>query len=199
LDVDFYVYDIVLVGSLVGYNWSEFSDFDLHIIYDLGDVGNKEELYKELFKLKNSLFNTSHNITIKGFDVEFYAQDVNEPNASAGSFSVMNNEWNKFPKKEKFEIDEKVLKEKINHWTDIIDDVLENAKDEDLEDGIKLVSKYRDKLRKYRTCGLQKEGEFSYENLVFKFLRRNGYIEKLHDFKNKFTDKKLSLEQEKYE
>ena len=43
---------------------------------------------------------------------------------------------------------------------------------------------------------LKKEGEFSYENLVFKFLRRNGYISKLEDFKNKITDKKLSLEQE---
>jgi hypothetical protein len=78
----------------------------------------------------------------------------------------------------------------------IIDGVLENAEDEDLNDALKLLTKYKDKLRKYRTCGLKKEGEFSYENLVFKFLRRNGYISKLEDFKNKITDKKLSLEQE---
>jgi hypothetical protein len=65
-----------------------------------------------------------------------------------------------------------------------------------LNDALKLLTKYKDKLRKYRTCGLKKEGEFSYENLVFKFLRRNGYISKLEDFKNKITDKKLSLEQE---
>jgi hypothetical protein len=31
---------------------------------------------------------------------------------------------------------------------------------------------------------------------VFKYLRRNGYISKLEDFKNKIADKKLSLEQE---
>ena len=77
---------------------------------------------------------------------------------------------------------------------DIIDGVLENAKDEDLDEAINLVKKYKEKLRKYRTCGLSKEGEFSYENLVFKFLRRSGYIKKLEDFKNKITDKKLSLE-----
>jgi len=64
---------------------------------------------------------------------------------------------------------------------------------------LNLQKKYREKLRKYRTCGLQKEGEFSYENLVFKFLRRNGYIAKLENFKNKFVDKKLSLEQENNE
>jgi hypothetical protein len=79
---------------------------------------------------------------------------------------------------------------------DIIDGVLENAKDDDLGDAIKLVKKYKEKLRKYRACGLKKEGEFSYENLVFKYLRRNGYISKLEDFKNKIADKKLSLEQE---
>jgi hypothetical protein len=82
---------------------------------------------------------------------------------------------------------------------DIIDGVIENAEDEDLPDAIKLVSKYRDKLRKYRTCGLSKEGEYSYENLVFKFLRRNGYVNKLENLKNKITDKKLSLEQENFE
>ena len=82
---------------------------------------------------------------------------------------------------------------------DIIDGVLENAEDEDLEDAISLVKKYKEKLRKYRTCGLKKEGEFSYENLVFKFLRRNGYINKLENFKNEIADKKLSLEQENFE
>ena len=82
---------------------------------------------------------------------------------------------------------------------DIIDGVIENAEDEDLPDAIKLVSKYRDKLRKYRTCGLSKEGEYSYENLVFKFLRRNVYVNKLENLKNKITDKKLSLEQENFE
>jgi len=29
---------------------------------------------------------------------------------------------------------------------------------------------------------------------VFKFLRRNGYIQKLFDFKNKLIDKNLSVE-----
>ena len=40
----------------------------------------------------------------------------------------------------------------------------------------------------------EKNGEYSYENLTFKFLRRNGYIQKLFDLKNKITDDILSLE-----
>lgn len=199
LDVDFFVQDIILIGSLVGYNWSEFSDFDLHIVYDPKDFGDESELYSELFYLKKTIFNAAHDIRIKGFEVELFAQDVNEKESSVGRYSVLNDEWVRIPEKENFSIDEKALKDKAKQWMDIIDGVLENAEDEDLEDAIELVKKYKDKLRKYRTCGLKKEGEFSYENLVFKFLRRNGYISKLEDFKNKITDKKLSLEQENFE
>lgn len=199
LDFDFFVHDIILIGSLVGYNWSEFSDFDLHILYDPKDLGEDEELYSELFRLKKTVFNASHDIRIKGFEVEVFAQDVNEKESSVGSYSILNNEWIRIPEKEKFSIDRTTLQNKSQQWMDIIDGVIENAEDEDLEDAIKLVKKYKDKLRKYRTCGLKREGEFSYENLVFKLLRRTGYIDKLENFKNTFADKKLSLEQENFE
>jgi len=199
LDDDFFVHDIIFIGSLVGYNWSEFSDFDIHILYDSSEFSGDVELHKELFRLKKTVFNAAHDIRIKGYETELFAQDTNEPEKSAGSYSILNNEWIRVPEKENFTIDEKKLKDKSQQWMDIIDGVLENAEDEDLEDAIKLVKKYKEKIRKYRTCGLKKEGEFSYENLVFKFLRRNGYISKLENFKNKIADKKLSLEQENFE
>ena len=199
LDDDFFVHDIIFIGSLVGYNWSEFSDFDIHILYDSSEFSGDVELHKELFRLKKTVFNAAHDIRIKGYETELFAQDTNESEESAGSYSILNNEWIRIPEKENFTIDEKKLKDKSQQWMDIIDGVLENAEDEDLEDAIKLVKKYKEKIRKYRTCGLKKEGEFSYENLVFKFLRRNGYISKLENFKNKIADKKLSLEQENFE
>jgi hypothetical protein len=49
-------------------------------------------------------------------------------------------------------------------------------------------------LKDYRKSGLEKEGELSYENLVFKFLRRSGHIQKLFDISNKALDKELSIE-----
>lgn len=199
IDTDLYIHDIIFVGSLVGYNWSEFSDFDIHVVVDLDETGGDRELYEELFRLKKSIFNAAHDISIKGFETELYVQDLNEKNESQGVYSLMDDEWKKVPKLEEFKIDEKILKSKIEQWINIIDGVLENAEDESIEGAVKLVKKYREKLRKYRTCGLKKEGEYSYENLVFKYLRRNGYIEKLENFKNKFVDKKLSLEQENKE
>ena len=196
LDVDFFIHDVLFVGSLVGYNWSEFSDFDIHVIMDFKEGGDKEELYRELFRLKKTVFNSAHDIRIKGYETELYVEDINETNASTGVYSLINDSWEKTPEKENFTVDEKKIRQKAEQWMDIIDDVIEKAEGEDLEDAIETVKKYREKLRKYRTCGLKKEGEFSYENLVFKYLRRNGYISKLEDFKNKIADKKLSLEQE---
>jgi hypothetical protein len=52
----------------------------------------------------------------------------------------------------------------------------------------------RKKLKDYRKSGLDKEGELSYENLVFKFLRRSGHIQKLFDSAHKAVDKQLSVE-----
>jgi hypothetical protein len=42
LDTDLFIQDIIFVGSLVGYNWSEFSDFDIHILIDLDESENRK-------------------------------------------------------------------------------------------------------------------------------------------------------------
>lgn len=184
---DVFVEDVVLTGSLSNYNWSEFSDFDLHIIVDMDEYGDEDELYKELFNLKKQLFNDKHNIKIFGYDVELYAQDSEEPHISSGVYSVMNNKWINVPKKMNLEIDKKVLEDKIQNWVEKIDTAVENGNVESLES-------LKDKLKKYRQSGLDDGGELSYENLVFKYLRRSEHIEKLFDSINKGTDKELSIE-----
>jgi hypothetical protein len=194
LGIDIVVSDIIMTGSLSNFNWSKYSDVDLHIVANYNQFpSNQVDLYKELFNLKKIIFNEKHDITIFGYDVELYVQDESETHFSSGVYSVLFDEWANEPKKESVSIDKEKLKNKSKQWMDIIDGVLENAKDEDLETAKNIVKKYKDKLKKYRTCGLEKNGEYSYENLVFKILRRNGYIERLHNFGNEFLDKKLSL------
>ena len=63
-----------------------------------------------------------------------------------------------------------------------------------MEAALKLLGGFKDKLKKYRQSGLEGGGELSYENLVFKFLRRSGHIQKLFDSSNKALDKELSIE-----
>jgi len=199
LGYDIFVQDITMTGSLSNYNWSKFSDIDLHIMYDFNESGEEKELYQDLFKLKKTLFNSTHDITVKGYEVELYVQDTNEPHISTGVYSVLFNEWLVEPSKEEVTIDEKIIKDKVNQWEDIIDVVIEDIEsgDEDLEKGLEKISKVKDKLKKYRGCGLERDGEYSYENLVFKFLRRNGYIQKLFDFQNNLIDNRLSLAEQK--
>jgi predicted nucleotidyltransferase len=188
---DIFVDDIYLMGSLANFNWSEYSDFDLHVIIDFERYGKQEELYKELFDLKKKLFNDKHNIKIFGYDVELYAQGLSDESHSDGVYSVMNNEWIHRPTKTHKNIDMSVLKTKIKCWTDKIDDAIDNAKSEGNVENLK---KIKEKLKDYRQSGLNKDGEFSYENLVFKYLRRSGHIGKLFDEKTKIKDKELSVE-----
>jgi hypothetical protein len=195
LGVDVIISDVVMMGSLANYNWSRFSDVDLHLIADFEQFSEKElPLYEELFKLKKTLFNDKHNIKIYGYDVELYVQDDVEA-FSSGEYSVLFDEWKKKPKKEKVEIDTELIKNKSEHWMKIIDEVIDNLDDKSMESGVDSINKIKDKLKKYRTAGLEDGGEMSDENLVFKVLRRNGYMQKLFDFRNEYQDKKLSLKE----
>jgi predicted nucleotidyltransferase len=198
LGVDVIVSDVVMTGSLANFNWSQYSDVDLHIIADFEQFSEKElPLYEELFRLKKTLFNDNHDIKIYGYDVELYVQNDVEAHFSSGEYSILFDEWKTKPKKENVEIDTNLIKTKSEHWMKIIDEVIEDAKESSLESGVESIGKVKDKLKKYRTAGLEDGGEMSDENLVFKVLRRNGYIQKLFDFQNEYQDKKLSLK-EKY-
>lgn len=197
LGVDFFIHDIVLTGSLANFNWSEYSDVDLHIIIDYDDIKGNDgsesfmNIIKEFFDGKKNVWNEKHDIKIKGFDVELYVQDINEPHISSGVYSVLNDEWVIEPKKETPNIDDRKILEKGEEFGKKID-VLINTGDGDV---ISQIENLRKKIKKFRQSGLESGGEYSYENLTFKLLRRNGYIQKLLDFKNQITDKKLSITQ----
>ena len=194
IGVDMVVDDVVMTGSLANYNWSKYSDIYLHILVDFKQFSEKElPLYQELFRLKKTLYNDKHNITIFGYDVELYVEDesIRKEVQSAGRYSVLMDEWVVVPSKESVDIKISEIREKAQKWMSIIDGVEENIQDEDIETAKKLIKKYTTKIRKFRECGLEKDGEYSDENLVFKILRRNGYLEKIKEMKDKLIDKKL--------
>jgi predicted nucleotidyltransferase len=191
LGEDVMVEDIILTGSLANYNWSSFSDFDLHVLVDLQQYEKESETYKELYDLKKRIFNDSHDIKILGYDVELYAQDKEESHVSSAVYSVANDEWINVPKKDFKKIDKNVLVNKIDNWVEKIETSIEDSE----TDGVEKLETIKDKLKEYRKCGLEKGGELSYENLVFKFLRRSKHIEKLFDKINELKDKELSVEQ----
>ena len=195
--VDLDVEDVIMTGSLSNYNWSEFSDVDLHVLVDMDALKNKE-LYKELFAAKQSLWNSLHDIGVRGFEVEVYVQSSTEPHYSSGVYSVMNNQWVVSPDKVDFDLDDKKILDKTRTWMEIIDGLERKSYLLPPDETLEILQKVKDKLKKFRSCGLKNKGEFSYENLAFKFLRRNGYLRKLSQLKNQLVDDTLSLEEQKF-
>ena len=194
IGVPLLIEDVIFTGSLANYNWSEYSDIDLHVVCDFIQFSETElSLYEELFKVKKTIFNTNHDIKIFGYEVELYVQNASEAHFSSGVYSVLYDEWDVKPEKEDSNIDTKVLKSKINHWKNQIDTVVDNATEKDIDEAREYIKKFKEKLKKYRSSGLKKEGEYSYENLVFKYLRRSDYLEKLFNLENNLLDKELSL------
>jgi len=194
IGVPLLIEDVIFTGSLANYNWSEYSDIDLHVVCDFIQFSDTElSLYEELFKVKKTIFNTNHDIKIFGYEVELYVQNATEAHFSSGVYSVLYDEWDVKPEKEDSNIDTKILKSKINHWKSQIDTVVDNATEKDIDEAREYIKKFKEKLKKYRSSGLKKEGEYSYENLVFKYLRRSDYLEKLFNLENNLLDKELSL------
>jgi predicted nucleotidyltransferase len=197
LDVDVIVTDIIMIGSIANYNWSKYSDIDLHIVVNYNQFNqNSEDLYVEFFDLKKIVFNQKHNISLYGYDVECFVQDEKTEAFSSGVYSILYDMWANKPKETNLKsIDFELLKERANQWMRIIDGVVDNIDDENPDEIKNIVKKYKEKLKKFRSCGLEKNGEMSFENLVFKLLRRSGYIEKLYNVPTEIIDKKLSMNQ----
>lgn len=183
------VKDIILTGSSVNFNWTSMSDIDLHVIVDMDRLTKDcPEYVAEYLQAKRKIWNDRHDIKIRGMDVELYPQDSKEVNVSSGFYSLNESKWLKVPKYEKPSVDDFAVKHKVASLMDEIDDILSAGSPEDAD-------KMRAKIAAMRKSGLStKEGEFSVENLAFKTLRNNGYIQKLMDFSEEALDKKLSMD-----
>jgi len=185
--------DIIITGSLANYNWSNYSDIDLHILLDFYDVNENEVLVKDYMDSKRKIWNDTHNIKIYNFDVELYVQDINEEHTSSGVYSILNDEWVIKPKRENIQLDKKLIKRKASEIMNKIDSVIELYNNGEYDAVLDCYDKLWDKIKKMRKTGLDREGEYSYENIVFKVLRRNGYMEKFIDITNKSYDKLNSI------
>ena len=199
-DIKTDVIDIVLCGSLCNYNWSErYSDYDLHIIVNLKDIDNDVEIAEKLCDYAKKMWNSQHDIKIKGYEVEVAIQDEDDMKASikagrmGGVFSLMKNEWIKKPQKVEFEPDEKLIRMKAETVMESIDDLETQVEEDKYEHFKEKIDKVWKKVKDFRKSGLESEsGEFSIGNLVFKLLRRNGYVGKVVKMKNQAYDKQFN-------
>jgi len=189
VDID----DIILTGSLANYNWSKFSDVDIHILLKFEEVDENVELVREYFMSKKALWNDKHNITIKGYDVELYVQDTNESHVSSGVYSVLWGSWVIEPQRESKEIDAKKVSQKANNIIESIMQIYDRYKRGEYDKVIRSIQTLKEKIRKMRQAGLDREGEYSFENIAFKVLRRMEYLDKLSEIETRAYDNSLTL------
>jgi hypothetical protein len=199
IDFKMDVEDITLTGSLANYNWSKYSDFDLHILVDYAAIDADQDLVKRFFQDIKAIWNIRHNIFLKGYEVEVYVQDSGEKHISTGVYSVQNDEWDIKPEKEetaRFPIDQPNIEKKADDIAFQIDRAEKLLKDDKLTDALDAIDRLKQKVRNLRKTGLSKEdGVYSVENLAFKTLRRSGDLERLSTLKNKAYDRNMSITQ----
>jgi predicted nucleotidyltransferase len=181
-----YVY---LLGSMANYNWTEASDIDVHIFYDLKEINEDTQFASAYLESKGKEWKEKHHITIKMYDVELYAQGIDSMVYSKGVYDLINDNWISVPKKEDVSIDKNLLKTKILSLGTQIENIESHG-------SYKRGKRLKDKINAMRQSALEQGGEFSIENLVFKYLRNNGYMKRLVDVINTGFDKELSIDED---
>lgn len=191
--------DVLFTGSLANYNWSKYSDIDLHLVVDFKSVDNNSNMVKKFFDACKNNWNTDHeNLKIYGFPVEIYVEDINNKHVSTGIYSLYDNKWIEEPRKQgNIKLDKFIIKDKAARLMTKIDELEEAYRDN--QDSYRFEVLYNkvknlyEKIKKMRKHGLASNGEMSIGNIIFKTLRRSGYMDKLYDLKINLYDRINSI------
>lgn len=196
--------DITITGSLANYNWNEkHSDIDLHILMDFSKVDERTDFVENYFISQKNIWNDEHkDLKIFGFPIEVYVQDIKQKHTSNGVYSIEKNEWVTEPKREKLaktKVNKQNIKKEVSKYTIKIDKLVEKFKTAK-NDEYKLRKLYEkasalfDEIKKVRRKDLNNSGnEINEGNIIFKALRRLGYIDKIDKIINKGYNKLNSL------
>ena len=184
------IQDIILVGGNANYNYTEYSDLDLHLVVDKDEIAAcQTDFLDDFLRDKKRLWALTHDVTLYGQPVELYAQDINDPTPrNQGTYSVLNNWWIQEPRKQYVDFSDPLLKQKVRDMMERIDDLIDTQADD-----ITVLNKLKEKIRTMRGSAIQRGGEFALENLVFKELRNRGYLDKLSKYIRTIEDRNLSL------
>ena len=194
LDISVNIEDIRFTGSLANYNWSKYSDVDLHIVVDFAKVDEDIELVKSFFDAARMRWNDIHNIKIYGYEVEIYVENIGDVHKSSGIYSIMNDQWIVEPDPTSVDIDVALARKKsddIETQINLINYIIDRQK---YDSALRAIERLKEKIRRMRKAGLDSpKQEFSPENIAFKILRREDALQKLNDLKYDAYDRMMSI------
>lgn len=192
---------IIITGSICNFNWSKFSDIDLHIIADFKEIDEKTEFVKQYLDSKKNEWNNEHEgLKIMGFPVELYVQDVDDSLEAGGIYDLEENVWVRKPNPHSIKsigLNKFSIKDKAAEIMTIIDDMygkLSTTTDDHEVDQIGEDAHYLwDKVKDLRKKSLNKNGESGSGNIVYKVLRRTGYLDRLFKLFSRVYDRSNSI------
>lgn len=164
--------DIVITGGNVNYNYTKFSDIDVHLMCDTSGLDSDE-----LFEKKKEYSKKIADTKVAGYPLEFFAASNEEHYPKGqGVYSLLHNKWLIVPKHLDHvdTLSDPKTQDKIEHAIKYIKWLLKDGTLEEIEE-------YREKLHTGRAAGLHDAGEFSIENVMYKDLRNRGLLDKLKD------------------
>jgi hypothetical protein len=190
LEIQTPILDVILIGSNANYNWTQYSDIDLHVVINYMEIGDNLHMTKNYLHTKKSVWNHNFPLEYQGINIELYAQDMNEDlHSSVGIYSVAHGKWVSRPKADLVYIDDAAIHQKADPFVFEIENLKEDQPN--LEKRIKEILL---RLKRLRQTGLEAEGEYSVENLAFKHLRNKGLIDRLKELLHLGTMSQLQIE-----
>lgn len=184
------IVDIILTGGNANYNYTSKSDLDVHLVIKPEMVSKDIDILFDYFMDKKALWADNHDITVKGYPVELFAQPITQkPHKGQGVFSLLNNKWLQKPQHENYNFQkDKHLISKVDYFERRINKLVDSRSHD-----MSAVTRLKERLKVMRGAAIAQGGEFSFENLVYKELRNRGAIEKLATYVRRQKDKELSL------
>ena len=192
---------IILTGSICNFNWSKYSDIDLHLVVDFSKVDERADFVQEYFDGKKNDWNNKHKkLKIYGYPVEVYVEDINAKTESGGIYDLEENKWIKKPVKDDIKdikLDKYSIKNLVAKYCTKIDNICDEAETTDdshvLGEIGERANKLLNRIRKMRKFGLERSGESDPFNIAYKCYRRMGYLDKLFDIKSELYDRVKSI------
>ena len=179
------ILDVTISGSNAAFTYTPNSDIDLHLVVMIPEAHDPE--LRELFDAKKYQYNEQFDFRIKGFDVELYVQDAEQPHHSMGIYSIKNDRWLSEPKQVKANIDDASVEHKYRSYKARIVRAMRS-------DDEQQVHHLWGQIKDMRKAGLARGGEFSPENITFKMLRAEGDLQDLRNKMVELKTQKFSLE-----
>lgn len=181
------IVDARIVGSNASFNYTQYSDIDLHLIANFSQLDDSTEILKALYNSERSNFNKSYDIKVKGIDVEIYVEDLMDGNISNGIYSIFNDCWIKFPVRLNIPDETIDISEAVNKWEQNIRKNILNSNSEQL-------NKLLNNLYIMRKNSLEIDGEYGAGNQIFKEIRNRGLLDEMKDKIRELRSQELTLE-----